>query len=163
MNLTSWKDIAELIGITAIVASLIFVGLEMRQAREIAVSELALAYMAARDDGFREINYHADVWIRGGKGEELSLEDAIIFNNLVLSRNNRSFFASTQFARLAPSSNYETKFNYARWLHQNPGARAAWEAEIDRNQPYLSAREEPLEAESYSAKVREILERYDGL
>lgn len=39
MKRTSWKDTAELIGIAAIVASLIFVGLELRLSREIALSE----------------------------------------------------------------------------------------------------------------------------
>mgnify|MGYP001813140891 CR=1 FL=1 len=38
MTQASWKDIAELIGISAIVASLVFVGLEMRQSQEIAVA-----------------------------------------------------------------------------------------------------------------------------
>jgi len=35
---TNWKDIAELIGITAIVASLIFVGLQLKQSQEIAMA-----------------------------------------------------------------------------------------------------------------------------
>ena len=39
MKLGNWRDIAELIGIAAIVASLIFVGLELRQSQEIALSE----------------------------------------------------------------------------------------------------------------------------
>ena len=38
MKNTDWKSIAELIGIAAIVASLIFVGLQMRQSQEIAVA-----------------------------------------------------------------------------------------------------------------------------
>jgi len=37
MPSTNWKDIAELIGIGAIVASLIFVGLQMQQSQEIAI------------------------------------------------------------------------------------------------------------------------------
>ncbi len=37
MSSGHWKDIAELIGITAIVASLIFVGLQMQQSQEIAM------------------------------------------------------------------------------------------------------------------------------
>ncbi len=40
MNTASWKDIAELIGIAAIVASLVFVGLQMKQSHEIALSEI---------------------------------------------------------------------------------------------------------------------------
>ena len=38
MNNTNWKDIAELFGIVAIVASLIFVGLQMQQAHKIAIA-----------------------------------------------------------------------------------------------------------------------------
>ena len=40
MQSTNWKDIAELVGIAAIVASLVFVGLQMRQDRVVARSEL---------------------------------------------------------------------------------------------------------------------------
>ena len=39
MKSTNWKHIAELVGIAAIVASLVFVGLQMRQSREIALSQ----------------------------------------------------------------------------------------------------------------------------
>ena len=45
-NTFHWKDIAELIGISAIVASLIFVGLQMRQAQDIAISDGNLANAA---------------------------------------------------------------------------------------------------------------------
>jgi len=38
MQRINWKDIAELVGITAIVASLIFVGFQMKQSHEIALS-----------------------------------------------------------------------------------------------------------------------------
>ena len=38
MNSTNWKDIAELVGITAIVASLVFVGMELRQSHQIAIA-----------------------------------------------------------------------------------------------------------------------------
>ena len=51
MKEVSWKDIAELIGITAIVASLIFVGLQMRQTHEIALVTL----YQMRSDAAREV------------------------------------------------------------------------------------------------------------
>ena len=38
MKISDWKDTAELIGIAAIVASLIFVGLQMKQSQDIAVA-----------------------------------------------------------------------------------------------------------------------------
>ena len=39
MKPTDWKDIAELVGIAAIVGSLIFVGLQMKQSQEIAIAD----------------------------------------------------------------------------------------------------------------------------
>ncbi len=41
MKSTNWKDVAEMIGIASIVASLVFVGLEMRQDHIVARSQLA--------------------------------------------------------------------------------------------------------------------------
>ena len=38
MKNSNWKDIAELIGIAAIVASLLFVGLQMKQSQDIAIA-----------------------------------------------------------------------------------------------------------------------------
>lgn len=40
MTRTNWKEIAELVGVTAIVASLVFVGIELRQARQIAIADI---------------------------------------------------------------------------------------------------------------------------
>lgn len=39
MQFAKWKDIAELVGLVAIVASLVFVGLQLRQSQEIALSQ----------------------------------------------------------------------------------------------------------------------------
>ncbi len=39
MKRYDWKSIAELVGIAAIVASLVFVGLQLKQAQEIAIAE----------------------------------------------------------------------------------------------------------------------------
>jgi hypothetical protein len=43
---TNWKDIAELIGIAAIVASLVFVGLQMKQSQDIAIASTGQARTA---------------------------------------------------------------------------------------------------------------------
>lgn len=39
MKMNRWKDLVELIGIVAIVASLLFVGLQMKQSQDIAIAE----------------------------------------------------------------------------------------------------------------------------
>ena len=52
MAAKDWKDIAELVGIAAIVASLIFVGLQMRQSHEIALSEAHQQRAAMTSEAF---------------------------------------------------------------------------------------------------------------
>ena len=51
MRNVTWKDAIELVGIGAVVASLIFVGLQMRQTHEIALATL----YQMRSDAAREI------------------------------------------------------------------------------------------------------------
>jgi len=46
MKKISWKEVAEILGITSIVASLIFVGLQLKQSQEIAI---AAQYQARTD------------------------------------------------------------------------------------------------------------------
>jgi hypothetical protein len=51
--MSKFRETAELVGIAAIVASLIFVGLELNQSREIALA----AAKDATTEGFRELNF----------------------------------------------------------------------------------------------------------
>jgi len=77
MQTTNGKDIAELVGIVAIVASLIFVGLEMRQTRSIA---LAATYQTRADSEMFLMSYIQQpdirrVWIKVENDEVLSQDD----------------------------------------------------------------------------------------
>jgi hypothetical protein len=83
LKTANWKSLAELLGITAIVASLIFVGLEMRQAREIAMSDGALANGANEIERHIAIGENSEIWRRGTSGEELSGNDEVVFRGLV--------------------------------------------------------------------------------
>lgn len=55
MNFKTWNEIAELVGIAAVVASLVFVGLQMRQDRVVARSELAAGSFESFADLRREM------------------------------------------------------------------------------------------------------------
>ena len=79
MGFTRWKDIAELIGLAAIVGSLVFVGLQMKQSQDIALAtqyqaraqatmELALAHL--------EADYVGPIpLLRAGVNEEITAAD----------------------------------------------------------------------------------------
>jgi len=71
MNRSNWKGIGELIGIAAIVGSLIFVGFQLQQSEQIGISD-AVANRNERQNAFREqIIANADVWHRACLGEAL--------------------------------------------------------------------------------------------
>jgi hypothetical protein len=88
---TNWKNFAELVGITAIIASLVFVGLQLRQAQEIAKTELGMSLLASEVQIRNEMNERADIWNRGIAGEELSVDDRLIFNHLVHNLQAHSY------------------------------------------------------------------------
>ena len=80
MQRTNWKDIAELVGITAIVASLIFVGLEMRQTRALAMAE---TYQSRTDSEMFLFSYMSQpelrrIWLKTFDDEALTDDDEVL-------------------------------------------------------------------------------------
>ncbi|RLC55108.1 MAG: hypothetical protein DRI30_08110 [Chloroflexi bacterium] len=127
MKKTDWKDIAELVGIAAIVASLIFVGLQMKQAQDIAYSELDVSLLAIQAEATNLISANSDVWVRGNAGEELSPAETAVFSNLVALLNGRWFVEYRHATQLGRTDIAETiKYDWSAFLYQNPGARRVW-------------------------------------
>jgi hypothetical protein len=84
MTKPSWKDLAELVGLTAIVASLLFVGLQMQQSHRIALAaqyqSRAETVMALQQTAM-EIGYLPRVpGLRNGVTEDITATD---INNLL--------------------------------------------------------------------------------
>jgi hypothetical protein len=79
---TNWKDIAELLGIAAIVASLVFVGLQMKQTHEIAI---AAQYQARAEATLAMFTSHLEAGytippFRDKLSESLTAEDIAMAN-----------------------------------------------------------------------------------
>ena len=85
MKISDWRQIAELIGIVAIVASLIFVGLQIRQEHTIALAQNAADFDDTMIEYARVINASREVWIRGLEGAELSPEDQVTFESVAFA------------------------------------------------------------------------------
>ena len=139
MKSNNWKDFAELIGIAAIVASLIFVGLQMRQAEVIAQSEMHTSILANRIAMHAAIIEHPDIWVRGNKGDKLEEDESAIFSRQVTILNDEAYYAVQQsiiWGRLEVADLDAAIF--AAYLHENPGARRVWRAQEDWNQNYRS-------------------------
>ena len=88
MKNTDWKGIAELVGIAAIVASLVFVGLQMQQDRQLARAELgsfALEFRAAVDFGMSDPDV-GRVWAKMlERPQDLSLAETVQVEGILRS------------------------------------------------------------------------------
>ena len=120
-----------MIGIAAIVASLIFVGVQLRQDREIALAES----QAKLEESYTAINglimEHADIWLKGQRNEDLSDQELMIMSRLVYSLHRRARYSSAMRRNLGAPGKAALR-DLARELFHNPGARRVWEIETAR-------------------------------
>ena len=127
MKSMNWKVVVETIGIFAIVASLIFVGLEMRQSQEIAIAETFLTITSSEIELYDRTNEHAALWKKASSGAELSDVEALIFRNLVASIDRQAHRSRSQLRRLGHSgAARDQRARLASFLYQNPEARKVW-------------------------------------
>ena len=79
MRRVRWKDLAEVIGFVALIASLIFVGLQIRQDHKIARLQTAADFDDTMIEYARVINANREIWIKGLEGADLTPEDQVTF------------------------------------------------------------------------------------
>lgn len=91
MRTNKWREIAEAIGVAAIVASLVFVGLQIRQEDDIARLELIDRSTEQQRELQIWISENSDVWTRGCAGSELSDAERAIFQSMVAVYGNQAY------------------------------------------------------------------------
>jgi hypothetical protein len=132
MRTIAWKSIGELIGLLALVGSVLFVGVQLSQARKIAISSNDGAYMQGRIAIYNSINEHADIWIRGNAGDKLQGREAAIYGNLLSVLNESVYVDHVTQMRMGETSSAKVVIHdYAGFLYQHPGARRAWQQAED--------------------------------
>jgi hypothetical protein len=123
MKAFSIRDIAELVGITALVASLIFVALQIRQQQVVAEVEAYVDSAGQWTELTQLINDNRDVWVKGLKGEELSEVDESIFHGLAFAVFQRKV-AQYQRARRLNVGNADRRAEaFAYEIYTYPGLR----------------------------------------
>jgi len=121
-----WRNTAEALGIIAIVGSLIFVGLQLKQSEEIAIREGLNNTLTSLIESRSDYYDNADVWVRGNAGEELTRTELFIYRDLVRLESNRTFYQSLWRRVFDPSIESTAEKDFAVFLFQNPGARKVW-------------------------------------
>jgi len=162
MNSDQWKTIAEFVGISAIVASLIFVGLQLRQDSAIAARESSSDFVAAGVEMAQLFSDNRDVWRRGLDGESLADDEQITFDALVrvffLDRRNR--FARRELEIDAFGAPDIVARYTAFYLYQYPGLRQAYERQMSKIDSMNRAIDGP-EASQFRLEVMRMLEQFD--
>lgn len=85
MSREQLKDLLEAIGFLVLIASLIFVGLQVRQDHTIARAQNAADFDDTMIEYARVINANRDVWIKGLEGAELSTQDQVTFESVAFA------------------------------------------------------------------------------
>ncbi len=164
MKRKNLKDIAELVGTLAIVASLIFVGLQLEQSQNIANADRLNARAANWIELHSLLADHSDVWGRGLAGAELSDSEAVIFEHLM--RAYGSFYMNSANSAQSLGDGATAAYiarSFAGFLHENPGARQSW---IEGNAMFRETMSKTQtirwdEGDSWRGIVMESLERLD--
>ena len=132
MKTGNWKDSAELVGIAAIVASLIFVGIQLRQEQRIAQVELNQNSTAINSDIQIAISNIADTWAKSNAGDVLTDSETLAIERIIMAHYRMTVTDTFERRRLGGVGNTSAVF-FAVWLFQNPGARKIWQLQMEED------------------------------
>lgn len=156
------KDMAEAIGLVAIVASLVFVGLQLRQTQDIGLAEGYSMAISNWTEVASEITENVDIWRRGVAGQDLDENEATIFANLVTQVNHTSilgFLHSQQVAGMDQAKLFAQDF--AGFLYRNPGARSIWERQEENLATFRKLLDSDYQDHPWTRTVRDYLAELD--
>lgn len=146
----NWKNIAELVGVGAIVASLIFVGLQMRQDQEIAAAQVFADYVATDIAYQATIAEHSEILVKGNSGMQLDEVEQHKLRILMQGAEDRIYQHSVAVRRLGLRLGRSERV-FASFLYRNPIARATWVQVGKDMERYV----DPLYSDDRPARVRD--------
>ena len=134
-----WKGTAELVGLAAIVVSLIFVGLQMRQDQEIAEAQALVDASAVVTELNQFIENNKEVWIKGLDGAELSLEDNLTFRALCRANFLRKISHFERARKLDTGNSDFIAESFAYEIYVYPGLRRYFDEVVESIEEQRSA------------------------
>ena len=158
-----WKSTAELVGLAAIVASLIFVGLQMRQDQEIAEAQAYNDASAVLIELNQFIHKKKEVGEKGLDGAELSLADELTFHVLCRTIYLRQIASWERAKRLDAGNPDFYAQSYAYDIHVYPGMRRFFDQVIEsleeRRRPFGRTRGDDTFTSAVEASLA-VLDRH---
>jgi hypothetical protein len=161
LKTTDWKDIAELIGIAAIVVSLVFVGLQLRQEQEIAIVETRSDSTAVMIGILDTPEGNTDTWKKGLDGSPMTDVEEIEFLALFEVVESYMFSQWVRRDRIGPANPDSLARRYAYALYSHPGLRLAREKNINWSREEDEAFGVPFGRSSFGESVDDFLAKLD--
>jgi hypothetical protein len=154
------KDTVELFGIAAIVGSLVFVGMQVRQEQEIAIVDTYGELSQSDIELTFEVGEKIDVWKKGLNGDSLTEEEQDTFSVLaaaVTEYHQRVWIRWLQIGPLDPNR-ATSRFAYSLYLY--PGLRREWESTRQFESSMRAARGFGQDSQ-WELSVNEYLAQFD--
>ena len=122
MDSARLNDWLQIVGMLAIVASLLFVGLQIKQSQSIGEGAQAVAWMEVAVSAREAIASHSDVWIKGCMGDEMSAADDAAFAQMFRAYTQAKYFGwlSAKQGIVDTDPNVQA-YSYAASVHRYPG------------------------------------------
>ena len=165
MKQLSWKFIAELVGIGAIVASLIFVGYQLQQDRRLAAAQVIVAAETVNLELSSLIGEYREVWLKGLAGEKVSDAEDVMFQTLAAAhfRKHSGIFQRVQLLGFGAAEG--TVVAYALDLYRYPPLRRLYTQRSQQGRTigsYVDAQLAGGLFSSFSARVNDKLQAFDA-
>ena len=150
MDSTKLNDWMQVVGIFALVASLVFVGLQMKQEQEIAIADTYASPTESAGTLADLIGQYPNAWTGGLDGDELSPEDNLRFQAMVKAVETHFFNMSVRFARLGIDDPEMIAQSYAYAVYSHPGLKELYET----SGIYEQSKDAALDSESSKSPFR---------
>ena len=121
----------EIVGMLAIVISLVFVGLQIRQDQSVANAESHGSVASISLQLSELVGARSDLWRRGLDGEELSPDEQIDFHSLAYAVESSFRMQRSRAIELGVGRSEGVVKDYAMALHSHVGLRRYFESKID--------------------------------
>ncbi len=156
------KNIAETVGVIAIVLSLVFVGLQLQQTHEIAVSEIFSANTGHRIEANIAIVDNSAVWAKASSGDVLTTEELLVIDRLIENLWEARLSLFHHFYELGDEAGADVILtDFAEYLSRNQGIFDIWtkqQLRLSEARTTLSGQENPLRrgVEDIASRVRAL-------
>lgn len=133
MTFNKLNDWLQVLGLFGVLGGLVFVGLQLRLDRQVALVESANTATSNYQSWAELINNNADVWVKGLAGDRLTAEEWARFDTLAAARE-MSYFNDWSRSQQGVSGQSPERFAFelAREIHANPGFLRWWQEDRRR-------------------------------